>query len=74
MAQVHQACAGAMQLNPSEALYEGCVGSLLQTLSQMDQAQLVERDRRACAARGLQPGTPAFATCVVDAEEPIASN
>ena len=70
VAEVRHACADTMQLDPTEAFFEDCSISLMQTLAAMDQAQLVERDRRACMQRGLQPGTREFALCVVDAEQP----
>jgi hypothetical protein len=73
VAEVHHACGNTMGLNPANADYDMCVTSLLQTLAGMDQASLVERDRRACMQRGLQPNTREFAICVVDAEQ-IASN
>jgi len=73
VAQVHHACAVTMGLNPANSDYDMCVSSLLQTVAGLDQASLVERDRRACMQRGLQPNTPEFALCVVDAEQ-VASN
>jgi hypothetical protein len=73
MVEVHHACAQTMGLNPANADYDMCVASLLQTLSGMDQASLVERDRQVCARRGLQPGSRDFAVCVVDAETPISN-
>jgi uncharacterized lipoprotein YajG len=72
-AQARQACATTMGLNPANADYDMCVASLLQTIAGLDQATLVERDRRACMQRGLQPNTREFALCVVDAEQ-VASN
>ena len=72
-AQAHRACATTMGLNPANADYDMCVTSLLQTMAGMDQAALVERDRRACMQRGLEPNTRDFALCVVDAEQ-VASN
>jgi hypothetical protein len=73
MAEARQACAHTMGLNPANADYDMCVASLLQTVAGMDQATLVERDRRACMQRGFQPNTREFALCVVDAEQ-VASN
>jgi hypothetical protein len=37
----------------------------------LDQAALVQRDRRACMAKGLVPNTSEFALCVVDAEPAV---
>jgi hypothetical protein len=72
-AEAHHACAKTMGLNPANADYDMCVTSLLQTLAGMDQASLVERDRKVCMQRGLQPGSSDFAVCVVDAETPISN-
>jgi uncharacterized lipoprotein YajG len=72
-AEAHQACANTMGLNPANTDYDMCVTSLLQTIAGMDQASLVQRDRRACMQRGLQPNTREFALCVVDAER-VATN
>jgi hypothetical protein len=62
-----------MGLNPANIDYDLCVASLQQTMAGLDQAALVERDRRACMAQGLEPNTPAFALCVVDAGH-VAAN
>jgi len=71
--QARQACATTMGLNPANIDFDMCVASLQQTMAGLDQAALVERDRRACMAKGLEPNTSAFALCVVDAEQ-ISSN
>jgi len=64
-AQVHHVCTDVMGLNASEYAYQLCTMSLKQTLASVDEAQRIDRDRAACAARGLQPGTRDFALCVV---------
>jgi len=66
-AQAREACGTTMGLNPANIDYDLCVASLQQTMAGLDQATLVERDRRACMARGLEPNTREFALCVVDA-------
>jgi hypothetical protein len=71
VAEVQQACGHTMGLNAADTDYDMCVRSLLQTLSGMDQAKLVQRDRQVCMQRGLKPGSGDFAVCVVDAETPI---
>lgn len=73
VAQAHHACGATMGLNPADSDYDMCVTSLLQTVAGLDQASLVERDRRACMQRGLQPNTSEFALCVVDAEQVASS-
>lgn len=72
-AEVRRACAQTMGLNPADIDFDMCVSSLQQTMASLDQAALVERDRRACMAKGFEPGTREFALCVVDAEQ-IASS
>jgi hypothetical protein len=67
MAQEHHACAVVLGLDPSGDSYDTCVRSLDRSLSYRDQARLVESNRSACAEKGLEPGTPAFAVCVVNA-------
>ena len=65
-AQVQHACAVVMGLEPGE-LYDTCVRSLNRSLSDLDQARRMSAGRSTCAGKGLKPGTPAFADCVVDA-------
>jgi hypothetical protein len=67
MAQEHHACAVVLGLDPSGDRYETCVRSLERSLSEWDQERMVESQRSACDAKGLEPGTPAFAVCVVNA-------
>jgi hypothetical protein len=70
IAQVQHACTVAMGLDPSERGYDACIMSLNRSLSLWDQARLVKSDRNECSRKGLQPGTPAFAVCVVHADQP----
>ena len=65
----HHACAVVLGLDPSGDSYDTCIRSLERSLSEWDQARLVQTDRTACAEKGLQPGTSAFAMCVVNAEQ-----
>jgi hypothetical protein len=69
MAQEQHACAVVMGLHQPGDLYDTCISSLDKTLSALDRARLVATDRSACAQRGFNPGTPAFAVCEVDAEQ-----
>jgi hypothetical protein len=69
MAREQHACAVVMGLNRPGDLYDTCIRSLTKTLSEWDQARLVSTDRSICAQEGFKPGTPAFAVCVVDAEQ-----
>lgn len=71
-AQAREACATTMGLNPANIDYDLCVASLQQTMAGLDQSALVERDRRACMANGLEPNTREFALCVVDAGHVVA--
>jgi hypothetical protein len=72
-AQARQACENTMGLNPANYDFDRCVASLQQTMASLDQASLIEADRRACMAKGLVPDTREFALCVVDAEQ-ISAN
>lgn len=65
----HHACAVVMGLHQPGDLYDTCIRSLSKSLSELDQARLVSTDRRVCAQEGLKPSTPAFAVCVVNAEQ-----
>jgi hypothetical protein len=69
IAQEHYACAVAMGLHQPGDLYDTCIRSLNKTLSELDQARLASRDRDACAQEGLKPSTPAYAVCLVNAEQ-----
>jgi len=69
MAREHHACAVIMGLHQTGDLYDTCISSLEKTLSGLDQAKLVSTDRTACAQQGIKPGSPAFAVCVVHAEQ-----
>lgn len=73
LAREQHACAVVLKLDPSGRRYSVCVSSLDKSLSELDQARLATRlddsKRSACAQKGLTPGTPAYAVCVVDAEQ-----
>jgi hypothetical protein len=69
MAQEHHACAVVLGLDPSGDSYDTCIRSLDGSLSAWDQARVVAADRSACAQKGFEPGTPALAVCVVNAEQ-----
>ena len=62
-AREHHACAVVMGLQPGD-LYDTCVRSLDQSLSQLDQAWQTSAKRNACIQAGLRPGTPSFAGCM----------
>jgi hypothetical protein len=67
MAQVQHACGVVLGLDPSGHRYNACLRSLDRSLSEWDYARSVSTDRNTCDRAGLQPGTPAFAVCVVKA-------
>jgi hypothetical protein len=66
-AQEHHACGVVIGLDPSTAPYQTCIVSLERSLSELAQAQDVQRSRLSCAQEGLAPGTSGFAACVVGA-------
>jgi len=72
MALEQHACSVVMRLHPPGDLYDTCIRSLNKSLSALDRARLVATDRIACAREGLEPGTPSYAVCVVNAEYPAA--
>jgi hypothetical protein len=68
-AQEQHACAVVLGLDPSGRRYDACMRTLDRNLSEWDYARLVSTDRDACTGEDLRPGTPAFAVCVVKAEQ-----
>jgi hypothetical protein len=68
-AQEQHACAAVLGLDPSGRRYDACMRVLDRNLSESDYARLVSTDRDTCTRSDLQPGTPAFAVCVVKAEQ-----
>ena len=69
LAREQHACAVVLGLDPSERRYDACIRSLERSLSEWNYARLVSTDRSGCKRDGLQPGTRAFAVCVVNAEQ-----
>jgi len=69
IAQEHHACAVVMGLHQPGDLYDTCIRSLNKTLSELDQAWVASTNRGACVQEGLRRGTPAYAVCVVNAEQ-----
>jgi hypothetical protein len=69
MAQLQHACPVAMGLHRPGDLYDTCIRSLSNTLSELDQARLASTDQTACAQDGYRTGTPAYAVCVLNAEQ-----
>jgi hypothetical protein len=67
LAREQHACAVVLGLDPSSHRYNACLRSLDRSLSEWDYARSVSTDRNTCEREGLQPGTPAFAVCVVKA-------
>ena len=73
LAREQHACAVVLGFDPSGRRYDVCIRSLDKSLSELDQARLATRldevKRSACAQKELTPDTPAFAACVVNAEQ-----
>ena len=69
LAQEQHACAVVLGLDPSGDSYDTCIRSLERSVSEWDQSRVVAADRSACAQKRLESGTPAFAVCVVNAEQ-----
>jgi hypothetical protein len=70
MTRVHHACTVIMGLDDPGELYDICVNNLMRSLRELEQARLVSTDRRTCRNERLEVGTPAFADCVLDAQQP----
>jgi hypothetical protein len=68
-AQEQHACAVVLGLDPSGRRYDTCMRTLDRNLSEWDYARLVSTDRDTCDRDGLHPGSPAFAVCVVKADQ-----
>jgi hypothetical protein len=69
LAQEQHACAVVLGLDSSGRRYDACIRSLERSISEWDYARTVSTDRDACARQGLQPGTPDFSVCVINAEQ-----
>jgi hypothetical protein len=69
MALENNACAVVMGLHQPGDLYDTCIRSLNKSLSELAQAGRASTDRSICGEEGLKPGTPAFAVCLVNAEQ-----
>jgi hypothetical protein len=69
LASKQHACAVVMGLHRPGDLYDTCIRSLSKSLSELHQVRVEERDRSACAQSGHTPGTPAFAVCVLTADQ-----
>ena len=69
MAQLQHACGVVMGLHRPGNLYDRCIRSLSNTLSELDQARLDSMDQTACARERYRTGTPAYAVCVVNAKQ-----
>jgi hypothetical protein len=65
----HHACAAVLGFDPSERRYDACIRSLDRTASLSERSGLAASNRSLCAQQGLNPGTSAFAICVVKAEQ-----
>jgi hypothetical protein len=68
-ARIGHACATVMGLDPTTEPYQDCVKSLTRTLTRLKRLELSESSRSQCTQKGLDPGTAAFDTCVVQAEQ-----
>jgi hypothetical protein len=69
MAQLQHACAVVMGLDRPGNLYDTCIRSLSDTLSELDQARVASTNQTACVQEGHKIGSPAYAVCVVNAQQ-----
>ena len=70
----NHACSVTLGLDPSEADYAACAGSIDRTLSLVGARQAAAEDRQDCAEQGLRAGTAALSRCVVEAGEAPATD
>ena len=66
---IDRACGTDLQLTPGSADYLTCAATLRRVAAGITQDDATARHRAACLQQGLQPGTPGFAGCVVDAAQ-----
>ena len=67
--QERHACAAILGLDPSERPYEACIRSLDRTAYYFERSGLTARNRSLCDQKRLNPGTSAFAMCVVEEDQ-----
>jgi hypothetical protein len=63
--RVGQICRSTLGVEPGEAHYAGCVESLSASLNDLGRGRALARARGDCIDRGMGPGTPALAECVL---------
>src|SRR5437899_8307557 len=73
-ARIGHACATVMGLDPTTQPYQDCIKSLDRTLSRLKRLERSTSSRNQCVKQGLDPGTAAFASCVVQAEQVLSGS
>ncbi|HVV27106.1 MAG TPA: hypothetical protein VHC40_03985 [Rhizomicrobium sp.] len=68
VALINGTCAKVMGLRQGEAFYADCQDSLAHSLARRDTAYATAAADDSCGRQGLEPGTGAFATCMLDRE------
>jgi hypothetical protein len=69
-ALIAHACTTTMGFSAGTVDYSDCVASLSKSAAASQQARALQDARAECADRALKEGTPDFALCVLDREQP----
>jgi len=65
LGQIGHLCQAVVGVQPPEERYFVCVGSLSDSMKNIDRGRALEQARRDCLSKGLAPGGPDMAVCVV---------
>lgn len=71
--QVGEICHSVMGLEPGMRAFATCTESLSRSAAKLDRNTDLQQARQDCVAKGLRPGEPALAQCVVDATSDTAA-
>ncbi len=64
---------GVSNLDTWTSHYRGCISSLSDSLASVDSAQAASQAQQACRAKGLEPGSPDLAVCILQSTESTPS-
>jgi hypothetical protein len=63
--RIGQVCQSVIGVQPPEARYFACIGSLSDSARNLGRGRALQQAREDCEARGLRPGSAGLAVCVV---------
>ncbi len=64
--EIGRVCQTVVGVQPSEARYFACVGSLSDSARNIGRGRALQQARNGCMAKGLRPGSPDLDICVVE--------